>query len=98
MNSNTEHISKKRKKSTRTNLNVDMDVYERSLQNEAFDAYFDWLKEQIMSDDIDELDDYSILISKLAPYIIEEFVAVKSYLGEIYKIRCSVTHCSCKCS
>lgn len=57
MNSNTEHISKKRKKSTRTNLDV---------ANEAFDAYFDWLKEQIMSDDIDELDDYSILITTLS--------------------------------
>ena len=66
MNSNTEHISKKRKKSTRTNLDVSMDVYERSFQNEAFVAYFDWLKEHIMSDDIDELDDYSILITTLS--------------------------------
>lgn len=66
MNSNTEHISKKRKKSTRTNLNV---------ANEAFDAYFDWLKEQIMSDDIYELDDYGILITTLSvmpfTYVVE---------------------------
>lgn len=66
MNSNTEHISKKRKKSTRTNLDV---------ANEAFDAYFDWLKEQIMSDDIYELDDYGILITTLSvmpfTYVVE---------------------------
>lgn len=75
MNSNTDHISKKRKKSTRTNLDVAMDIYECSFQNEAFDAYFDWLKEQIMSDDIDELDDYGILITTLSvmpfTYVVE---------------------------